>query len=191
MSLRYVLLALLNDEPNTGYGLGRLLSKDLSHIWDARLQQVYGEVGKLEADGLVDAESIKFPNRMTKKIYSLTPLGQQALQSWLEERSPQPSTKDDLLMKLYCLERVPKNVIIQRMEERRSGYEKEATYLRYELAKTSQAEPLQLGLVLTLEAAKARAEGQVAWCDNVLARLRKEGLTAEPEEPLLQVVPNA
>ena len=187
MSLRYVLLALLSEKPNNGYGLGRLLSTDLSHIWDACLQQVYGEMVKLDTAGLVEAESIEIPNRPAKKVYSLTPLGQIALDAWLAEFSPPPSNKDDLLMKLYCLERLPKDAIIKRLEERRNGYHEEEAELRHELAKRTQAEPVQLGLVLTLEAAKARAEGQAAWCDSALASLRKRELPGELEEPLQQV----
>ena len=188
MSLRYVLLALLSEKPNSGYGLGRLLSTDLSHIWDACLQQVYGEMAKLDTAGLVEAESIEIPNRPAKKIYSLTPLGQVALDVWLAEFSPQPSNKDDLLMKLYCLERSPKDATIRRLEERRNEYQEEEAELRHQLAKTTQTESVQLGLVFTLEAAKARAEGQVAWCDSALAWLRKRELPGEIEEPFQQVV---
>ena len=185
MRLRHVLLALLSEKPNSSYGLGRLLSTDLKHIWEVRLEKIYGEMAKLHSAGLVKTESIQNPR--AKKIYSLTSLGQVALDTWLAERSPQPSNKDDLLMKLYCLERAPKDVIIECLKERRNGYKKEEAELRHELAKTTQGKPVQLGLVFTLEAAKARAEGKVAWCDSALAWLRKRELPGELEEPLQQV----
>ena len=85
MSLRFVLLALLSREPNTGYGLGCLLHGQLNHVWDAWLQQIYSELARLEAQGLVESESIELPNRPAKKVHSLTPAGSQALDEWLTQ----------------------------------------------------------------------------------------------------------
>ena len=68
MSLRSVLLVLLSKEPNSGYGVGRLLRNELGHLWDTRLQQIYGELAKLQSDGLVRAERFDLPNRPAKKV---------------------------------------------------------------------------------------------------------------------------
>ena len=87
MSLRHVLLTVLSREPNSGYGIGKLLQKELSHIWDARLQQIYGELAKLQADGLMDVERVDLPNRPSKKIYSLTAAGMAELDRWLTDRA--------------------------------------------------------------------------------------------------------
>lgn len=181
MSLRSVLLALLSKEPNTGYRLGRLLQKQLNHLWDARLQQIYGELGKLKTEGLVAVESIDLPNRPAKKVYSLTPAGQDALDEWLVQRPAPVACKDDLLVKLYCLERIPNDVIIRRLEERHQDYESEVRELRRKLAQTPRTDPAQLGHLLTLEAALSRAQGQASWCAKALSCLREE--EQEPSRP--------
>jgi DNA-binding PadR family transcriptional regulator len=180
MSLRFVLLALLSKEPNSGYGVGRLLQKELSHLRDARLQQIYGELSKLQADGLVTAKSIDLPNRPAKKVYSLTPPGQEALDEWLAQRPAPIACKDDLLVKLYCLERIPTDVIIRRLEERREQAESEVRELRRRLAQTPRTHPGQLGHVLVLEAALSRAEGQVSWCAKALSCVREGDQAAAP-----------
>ena len=172
MSLRNVLLTVLSKEPNSGYGIGRLLQKELSHIWDARLQQIYGELAKLQTDGLMDVENIDLPNRPAKKIYSLTAAGRAELDRWLTDRAAPHANKDDLLVRLYCMERIPPDVLIRRMEEERDAYEVEARELRHRLAQASRTEPSQLGLLVTLEAARSRAESQAAWCVKTLAWLR-------------------
>ena len=97
MSLRHVLLTVLSREPNSGYGIGKLLQKELSHIWDARLQQIYGELAKLQADGLMDVESVDLPNRPSKKIYSLTAAGMAELDRWLTDRARPTRTKTTCL----------------------------------------------------------------------------------------------
>ncbi len=179
------MLAVLSKEPNTGYGVGRLFQKELSHLWDARLQQIYGELAKLQADGLVTAESVDLPNRPAKKIYSLTPAGEEALDQWLVERSAPVACKDDLLVRLFCLERMPTDVVIRRLEERREQAESEVRELRRQLAEPRPRNSVQPGHLLTLEAALFRAEGQVAWCARALSCVR-EGrqaamLSEEPE----------
>lgn len=183
MSLRSVLLALLSKEPNTGYGVGRLLRRELSHLWDARLQQIYGELARLRAEGLVEVESIDLPSRPAKKIYSLTPAGQEALDEWLTQRPAPRNCKDDLLVRLYCLERIPTDVMIRRLEERRDEYVSEVRELRDQLTHAPRTNPAQLGYLLTLEAGFSRAEGQLSWCTNALSWLREtDPASSRPEE---------
>ena len=164
MSLRHVLLTILSKEPNSGYGIGSLLQKELSHIWDARLQQIYGELAKLEADGLLAGESVDLPNRPAKKVYSLTAAGQAELDRWLTDGVVPHTNRDDMLVRLYCMERIPTDALMRRLEEERDAFEAEARELRRRLAYRSSTEPSQLGLLLTLEAACSRAESQAVWC---------------------------
>jgi PadR family transcriptional regulator AphA len=171
MSLRGVLLALLSKEPNTGYGLGRQLRDDLSHLWEARLQQIYVELTKLEAGGLVDVEAVNVPNRPPKKVYSLTEAGERALDSWLAEPAPRVAARDERLMRLYCLERMPRDVMARRLEEWREQWQDEAKTLEARRSQISRTEPAQLGPLLSVEAALARAECNVAFCERALATI--------------------
>lgn len=175
MSLRYVLLAVLSEEPNTGYGIGRLLHGELNHLWDARLQQIYGELAKLEAQEFITAEAIALPNRPAKKIYTLTQLGSEALDDWLEEPPAPVSPKNDLLVKLHCLHRIAPDVVVQRLEERRSLCVAKASGLRDRLSDLP-ASSAPLGHRLTIDAALNEAEAQATWCDRALT-LMKRGLT--------------
>ncbi len=184
MSLRHVLLTVLSKEPNSGYGIGRLLQKELNHIWDARLQQIYGELAKLQADGLMDVESVDLPNRPAKKIYSLTAAGRAELDRWLTDRPAPHTNKDNLLVRLYCVERIPPDVLIRHLEEERDAYEAETRELRHRLAQASRTEPSQLGLLLTLEAARCRADSQAAWCVKTLAWLRGQTQAAGSPDSL-------
>src|SRR3989304_9775686 len=119
MSLRSVLLVLRSREANPGYGVGRLLHREFHHLWDARLQQIYGEFAKLQEEGLVKAEAVAMPTRPAKKVYSLTPAGEEALHDWLSKPPALHAAKDDLLIQLSCLDRIPTGVIPRRLEQRR------------------------------------------------------------------------
>ncbi len=173
MGLRFVLLALLSKESNTGYGLGRMLRNQLNHLWEARLQQIYSELSSLESHGLIEKEVFELPNRPSKKLYSLTEAGQQELNDWLlQPPTPVPS-KDDLLVRLYCLDRIPRNVAVRRLEEVRDQSDARVKELRGKLEKAQAAKTPELGHVLGLEAALARAEAQASWCAEALASVRE------------------
>ena len=168
-----MLLALLDQQPNTGYGLGRLLQKELSHLWEARLQQIYGELAKLQHEGLVDVECIELPNRPAKKVYSLTPSGETALDEWLALRPVPAVWRDELLVRLYRLERTPTDLVIRRLEERRDDCEREVGELRRRIAQTPRTDPAHLGRLLGLDAALAHAEAHASWCARTLGLMRQ------------------
>lgn len=184
MSLRGVLLALLSKEPNTGYGLGRHLRHDLSHLWEARLQQIYVELAKLEAGGLLDVEAINVPNRPPKKLYSLTEAGERALDSWLAEPAPRNAARDERLMRVYCLERMPGELMARRLEEWLAQARDEVRALearRFQISRTAAA---QLGPLLSIEAALAHAECNVAFCERALATVASvEPIIPAAEQP--------
>ena len=173
MSLRFVLLALLSKKETTGYDMGRWLHNELSHIWVARLQQIYVELAKLEAQGLVESESIQPPKRPRQKIYSLTPSGSRALDQWLEEPPAPVSFKNDLLVKPFCMERLPNDFIIARLEERQADFEAIAQSLRDKLTDARRTAPDQLGYLLTLESSLSAVEVQASWCAGKAAELRE------------------
>lgn len=190
MSLRPVLLTLLSKEPNTGYGLERLLRTQLDHLWSARLQQIYSELASLQEDGLVQSERLDNGNRPAKKMYELTEAGQASVEAWLAGPTPPAAHKDDLLVKLYCLERIPRDVIVRRLEERHSDCESEARVLRERLAGIPRGDQAQLGHLLTVESALSRAEAQASWCATALSYLREEDQASSPPRPSV-VAPHA
>jgi PadR family transcriptional regulator AphA len=171
MSLRSVLLALLSKEANTGYGLGRLLRNEYQYLWDARLQQIYGELGRLHEEQLIQVEEMPLPNRPPKKVYSLTPAGEAALDQWLSTPPTFQRPKDELLIQLCCVERMPAGVMVRRLEQRRDECASEAAALRALILQTPTTDPASIGRVLGLEAALARTEARVAWCDKARAAL--------------------
>jgi DNA-binding PadR family transcriptional regulator len=174
MSLRSVLLVLLSRESNTGYGVGRLLRTEYKYLWDARLQQIYGELGKLYDEGLVQVEEMPLPNRPAKKVYSLTPAGEEALDQWLSTAPSFQRPKDELLIQICCVERIPAGLMVRRLEQSRDECASEAASLRALILNTPTTDPASIGRVLGLEAALARSEARAAWCDRALTAVRVE-----------------
>jgi DNA-binding PadR family transcriptional regulator len=86
-------LAMLAKEPSHGYQLRARLRQALGPLGEAMNDgQVYVTLTRLEKAGLVTAEqSAGRPERPDRKMYALTPTGQQRVAEWLAEVSwPKP-----------------------------------------------------------------------------------------------------
>ncbi|MFK4144933.1 PadR family transcriptional regulator [Streptomyces sp. NPDC004065] len=101
MSLRHALLGLLVDRPASGYDLLKLFDTSLAHVWPATQSQMYGELNRLAAAGLVDV-SAEGPRG--RKEYTLTEAGRAELARWLGSPSPAQPRRSELLLKLFFLD---------------------------------------------------------------------------------------
>ena len=82
-----VVLALLAKEPSHGYQLRARLRQALGPLGEGmNAGQVYVTLTRLEKAGLVASEpSAGRPDRPDRKVYELTPAGQQRVADWLGE----------------------------------------------------------------------------------------------------------
>jgi DNA-binding PadR family transcriptional regulator len=88
-----VVLAMLAKEPAHGYQLRARLSRALGPLGDTmNAGQIYVALSRLEKAGLVTCEhSAGLADRPDRKVYALTPAGQQRVADWLAEvRWPRP-----------------------------------------------------------------------------------------------------
>ena len=83
------MLALLAKEPSHCYQLRARLRQALGPLGDQmNAGQVYVTLTRLEKAGLVASEpSAGLPDRPDRKVYELTPAGQQRVADWLAEVS--------------------------------------------------------------------------------------------------------
>lgn len=83
MSLRYALLALLTAEPLTGYDVAKRFSASVGHVWHAPDSQIYPELRRMEKEGLLAGEDVRWGPNSTKKRYRVTDTGIDALREWM------------------------------------------------------------------------------------------------------------
>ena len=83
MSLRSALLALISGGPLTGYDVVKHFRSSVGHLWHAPDSQIYPELRKMQAEGLLDATPVPWGSAgATKTQYSLTDAGREALRAW-------------------------------------------------------------------------------------------------------------
>jgi DNA-binding PadR family transcriptional regulator len=88
-----VVLAMLAKEPSYGYELRARLNDALGPLGEAmNAGQIYVTLGRLEKAGLVVSDRFTEPSdRPERKVYALSPSGQERVSEWLAEVSwPKP-----------------------------------------------------------------------------------------------------
>lgn len=100
MSLPHAILTALIEKPgSSGLELARRFDKSIGHFWQATHQQIYRELGRLEADGLI-ASTAEAEARGRKRNYHVLPEGRAFLARWLGEEESVPALRDTLMVKL-------------------------------------------------------------------------------------------
>lgn len=80
MSLRHALLGLLAEQPASGWDLTRRFEELLGQVWPAGHPQIYGELRKLQDDGLIEVDS---EGPRGRKAYRVTEAGIAEVRRWL------------------------------------------------------------------------------------------------------------
>ena len=99
--MREVLLGLLHKEPSHGYELKLAIESMFSELWpEVNIGQIYQTLGRLERAGLVRSATVAQGNRPDKRVYELTPAGQEELQRWVDGPLPAVRVRDTFFSKL-------------------------------------------------------------------------------------------
>ncbi|MBO1334678.1 PadR family transcriptional regulator [Streptomyces sp. VRA16 Mangrove soil] len=100
MSLRHALLGLLADGPASGYDMLGTFRTSLANVWPATQSQMYTELTKLDAAGLV---RVAEEGARGRKTYAITDPGRAELRTWLLETAPNGYRRNDVLLRVFLL----------------------------------------------------------------------------------------
>jgi PadR family transcriptional regulator AphA len=98
MSLRHALLGLLARGPASGYDLLKTFEISLANVWSATQSQVYAELGRLAAAGLV---KVSDEGPRGRKEYTIEESGRAELLHWLTEVEPVPEKRSAMLLRVF------------------------------------------------------------------------------------------
>ncbi|MFJ9101843.1 PadR family transcriptional regulator [Streptomyces sp. NPDC102405] len=100
MSLPHAILTALLERPSAGLDLTRRFDRSIGYFWSASHQQIYRELGKLEAEDLIRALPADRPTRGQKKTYEVLPAGRAELERWTAAAQDPKPHRDTLLLRL-------------------------------------------------------------------------------------------
>lgn len=104
MTLRNAVMAALLEGESSGYDLAKGFNATVANFWTAPPQQLYKELDRMEADGLIAARLVQQERRPNKRMFSLTDAGRQALRDFTAQQ-PRPSAiRDELLVQVQSVD---------------------------------------------------------------------------------------
>ena len=193
MSLAYAILATLTFQECSGYDLAKQFDESVGYFWSATHQQIYRELGQLEAKGWILSHKVEQSDRPNKKLFVLTPLGQQKMVEWLAQPSKNSKHKEEILVKLFAGSLIEPHLLrAELLRLQRSHQCQLQTYLGIEqqfFPDLSQLTFAQKCQYLTLRQGISHETNWIDWCDEALEVL---GLKVDPDlssltEPPAQV----
>ncbi|MBF9130263.1 PadR family transcriptional regulator [Plantactinospora sp. S1510] len=179
MALRHAVLAALSEGEASGYELSKNFDVSVANFWSATPQQLYRELERLEADGLLHGRVVEQQRRPNKRVFRLTDAGRAELRAFVAQPARPTAIRDDLLVKLQAAdtEDLPsvRNALTSRLEQARdklARYDRlrdalldgrdEDTYLR---------DTERIGPYLTLLGGRMYEQQNISWCTTVLGLL--------------------
>lgn len=100
MSLPHAILTALLEKPSSGLELTRRFDRSIGFFWRATHQQIYRELGKLEAAGHIHALPQTAPTRGSRKEYEVLPAGRGELARWTGGGDDPRPLRDALSLRL-------------------------------------------------------------------------------------------
>lgn len=100
MSLRHAALGLLSQEPGSGYDLLKRFKDSMDNMWPATQSQLYGELNKLAAAGLIKVSDLGPRGR---KEYQITDAGRAELRRWMLHPQDDPPIRNAAILRVFLL----------------------------------------------------------------------------------------
>jgi len=175
MSVRFGILALLEQGPSHGYQLKADFESRTGGVWTVNVGQVYSTLDRLHGEGLV-APVEDDGDGGERRPWRLTPAGKEAIDAWFDEVSVAATPpRDELLVKvLLALSRSPGAALAVIDVQRAALY----ALLREQRRGPSGGD--DPAVVLMAEAVAARHEADLRWLDRCEEMART--LTTTPRE---------
>ena len=176
VSLRHFILGLLTRQPMSGYDIKRFLQRLSWLVGSPSFGSLYFALHALLENGLVTVEVIPRQDKPPRKIYTITEIGQQELQKWLDRPAASGASLRAFLMRLILASNLSPDGLIAHLEQRRDQVSVHQTALEETAASLEGAPDAQL---LLLEYGMALAATELEWIDNAIDRLSTRSLPVE------------
>jgi DNA-binding PadR family transcriptional regulator len=165
----YVILGLVSAEARSGYEIKAVVDRTTRFFWAASYGQIYPELKRLSAAGLVAGVDAPRGDRK-RTVYAITEAGETALVEWLRQPPETSEMREEGLLKLFfsnLLERDEAIGTLRTMRERRS--ELAARLRAMEPDEEDDKNPYSL---MVLRAGIEFNEWFAGWCERMEAQLQ-------------------
>lgn len=175
-----VILGLLQKQPMSGYDIKNKVDISTSFFFPASYSQIYPELKKLEAEGLIEGEPLSTGKR-PRTEYAITAAGRKAFAKWLARPSAEIELRDEGLLKFFFAGGLDREQLLAKLESLKQARMAELARLHEigadmpEIADELQHASLEYGIGLY--------EYAIGWCDRMIGQLASRPPKDFPVDP--------
>lgn len=184
----YVLLGLLNEENLTGYEIKKIVDTRLSFFWSESFGQIYPELKRLAAGGLIAVceEPVSAEGKNSKQSikYQITTSGRYELQEWLKTPVEKETVRYELLLKLYFSNSSSSATMLEHVREFEINHRRQQQLfdkVESQLKQNLDVHSNHSRILMVLSFGQKLWESYADWCGQTIALLEQE--IAEQENP--------
>lgn len=175
----YGVLASLGQQPRSGYDIAQWFAHVTKHFCAFGHSSIYPTLADLEQRGLVAYTEVPSEQGPRRKVYHLTPAGNDVLLAWAGEPAADAEVRDEQLLKALCYGFLPPEQVIGLLRSARARHTQRKTYYE-ELVRAAEADMQEddphtaaaaLGRKLTARRGVGVQESYVAWCDEAISSI--------------------
>jgi DNA-binding PadR family transcriptional regulator len=173
--LELAVLGLLKERPIHGYQLSRELGDSLGGLWRVSYGSLYPTLRRLENDGAIESEAGDERGARRKKVYRITPKGEQIFLELLQE-SPNDTQSEDarFRMRLAFFRYLPPETRIRLLERRRQALQNRLATIAESL-RTARGNTDDYGRAL-IEHNRSVTESDITWLEQLIAAERTKNV---------------
>ncbi|GGS77992.1 PadR family transcriptional regulator [Planobispora rosea] len=179
--MRHAVMAALLEGEASGYDLAKGFDASVANFWMATPQQLYRELDRMQAEGLVRARVVRQERRPDKRLFSLTGTGRRVLHEFTAAPPRPGAIRDELMVKVQAVDAGDVEAVRAAVEERMAWAQ--AKIARYERLRARLldgrgeeeylARAERVGPYLTLMRGLAFERENQRWGEWALAVLRR------------------
>jgi DNA-binding PadR family transcriptional regulator len=173
MSLRIALLGLLAAAgPASGYDLTKKFELSVGHVWHAGHSQIYPELAKMTAGGLVTVES---EGPRGRKLYTITPEGSAELHTWLVEHHASPPVRNEAGLHAFLLPLLEPHEAIAALQHMKAHFQTRLSALEGLRTAKNASEPRTRFGDYALDLGIRQVRAAVEWADDSITDIERSG----------------
>ncbi len=175
---QYAILGVLSLISGSGYDIKKFCDKTIAHFWNENYGHIYPVLAQLLKEHLIRMDDTEKDAR--RKAYSITEKGREVFCNWLMESvEPQPQ-RSELLLKLSFGSNIPKEKVIQMLEEVRQRYKSRLEQYRalenpYINDSEALKQPEYPYWLASLRYGISAAEAALKWSEETIESIKRHG----------------
>lgn len=171
---QFAVLGLLTRKSMSGYDIKMVLERMANFYWSESNAQLYPMLKKLEQDGMVTSSIDESSGARQRRIYAITPLGQQFLRDWLLKPVAPSKQREEFFLKLQFAPNLSTEETLGHIKQYQEEVEDRLQLLDTMMDRVQEELVSNKALPfaeLILEHYQMLFQAKLAWCERAMKKL--------------------